>query len=216
MLKACFKLLPLLMLLSACQEKPPLAQLISELPAQLREIYQLRLASRGAQEGASLAVRLKTADSFGIKNSSPGAAAYSYSNILAYRVFLVSSASPPSGVLSPYQSTIVTVPDNNSPSQTLVFSNLPAGSFYACAAAFKHGSLFTPFYNITEDLGAPASYSEGPVACSSSGGSDSAGRVEVDSELHLSGSGVVGLELTLRGARGASIETNVTIQDGVL
>ena len=194
----------------------PTAQILSQLPAEVQQVYQVRLPNAAGQSsGASLAVRIQSAKDFGVKASTPGAAAYDHTAILAYRVFLVSSGGSPFGLLTPYQSVIVTIAPNNTDAQTVVFSDLPTGSFYACAAAFKHASTFDLVNNITEDIGALTTYSEGPVACSNTGGYSS-GRVSVDTSRQLQGSGVVGIALTLRGERGANLESVITVNDGSL
>lgn len=202
-------------LLTACsaQPQPPL---LAQLPAEVSSAYQVHLSGSG---GADVAVRILPAATrtpgFGLKNSTGGADAKAVSDIQAYRVFLVSAPGTLPSSVTPYNSTIVTITSNSMANQTIVFSDVPAGSYYACAAAFDSSSVFNSSTNITEDLGALHSYSEGAAACSTSGGDLTfQGMVKVDSNWQLLTGGVVGINLTLRGVRGATIDTAVTVQDG--
>lgn len=198
-------------LLSACSIRPE-AALLAQLP-EVNQAWQVMLPGQG---GASLAVRLQPAASaFSLKASLGGSAAKEIADVQAYRVFLVSSASAPTGVLTPYTGVVVTVNDNNSGSQPIIFSNLPQGSFYACAAAFDSSSSFTALTNITEDIASSTTYAEGPVTCSSSGGESPSypGKVRVDAGWQLLTSGVVGINLILRGVRGATIDARAIVQE---
>lgn len=212
---------PLALLLSvsltaACTPSAEKA-LLAQLP--LAQAWQVHLPG---QSGASLAVKILPASdqhlgAFNTQASLPGAQEKQVSDIQAYRVFVVSSSTAPSGLLNPYASQIVTVSDNNAASQTIVFSNLPTGSFYACAAAFGHSSVFNADTNLTEDLGALTTYAEGPIACSTMGGDSPGlpGQVRVDPNGQLLTSGVVGISLNLRSRRGAMIDARLAVQDGL-
>lgn len=213
-----------LLWLSACQPAPsgqPGTQ--SKLPEALLRALEpvhgsgpLYHSPLGSEPGASLAVHIDSLNQpFGIQSSADGEAAAQASDILAYRVFVVDSASPPSGALTPLAGRIVTVPANGLASQTIVFSNLGQGSYYACAAAFEVTSGFSSSRNLGDALTASTSYAEGPSFCSSSGGGAQPGQVLVDSARQLTTPGVVGITLQLRGARGASLDTEVTVIDGL-
>lgn len=201
--------------LTACQSQPE-ANLLAQLPA-VQRAWQVHLPG---QAGASLAVQIsphQPSPAFVTQVSLPGAEEKQISDILAYRVFVVSSSTSPTGVLTPYASQVVTVSDNHAASQTIVFSNLPSGSFYACAAAFGHSSVFNADTNLTENLGALTTYAEGPIACSNIGGDSPGlpGQVRVDTNRQLLTSGVVGISLNLRSRRGATVDTRLLVHDGL-
>jgi len=192
-------LLVLLLLASACH-----------LPQHSPHLIRLSQAS-----GARVQVNLKLSSrDFQTQASQSGYAETVLAEIEALRVFLVDSAGPPTGVLSPINGSLVAL---NPPLAThnLVFEHVPAGNIWACAAAFTDETVFNAGSNRTAPLG--TTYTEGNCICSDTGGQGS-GSILIDANLALPGGGPfspLGISLQLRHARAATLASEIALSDGL-
>ena len=154
---------------------------------------------------------------FKVMDSQAGAARAVKINIQRFRVFLVDgSGGDPTGALTavPTAGNVFTITRSGTSTQTVLFDNVPPGSYYACMAAFKTTSNFTSANNISEPT--TTSYAEGPCYCSNNGGeADFPGRVQVQSDYQVSDpSRLLILPLQLLNEKAATVNADITIQDG--
>lgn len=213
-------LLALLFLVSGCQSQPtpsPILpfSLLENLAPGTREVYSIDMGDR--QSKASFLVKLELhKGNFKTQASQSGHAAYTFGTIQGIRVFLVSSASfPAPGVLTPVGGNIYTINQTFSGlSKDLTFHNVAPGSYYVAASVFTTGvGPFNAFTNMSKPTS--FTYSEGPVAVSSSGGmgGPNNGRVEVDAQYQVTGNSQLVVPLFLADEVGAKIETQVNLID---
>jgi hypothetical protein len=199
----------LISLLMACQ---PAQQLTAALP---EPIFR---ADFKAQQGGQIWVQIQPQTAgFQIKDSQSGAPRAMIADIQRFRVFLVNGSSgEPVGALTPApdSSHVFTLPRSGGTRQTVLFDHVPPGLYYACMAAFKDMSNFTPATNISQPT--VTSYAEGPVYCSNDGGeADFPGRVEVFANYQVSDtSRLLILPLQLAHEKPAQLHTEIEIQDG--
>jgi len=174
--------------------------------------HQVRLPQAG---GARISVNLQLSGSgFRTQTSQSGYAATVAGELEALRVFLVDSASPPTGVISPVAGSLTTLTTPLS-SPNLIFEHVPAGNIWACAAAFVDDLSFNASTNRTAETG--VSYAEGPCICSNTGGQGS-GSVTIDANFQLPGGGPyppLAVPLQLRAAKGATLASEVALNDGL-
>ena len=136
---------------------------------------------------------------------------------MGLRLFLVdASLGLPTGSVMPVPSggdifTVNTVSTN----QNILFTQVPTGDYYVCAAAFNSSvGPFLPVANLTSADGG-ASYGEGNVRCSDGGGNGD-GSISVGSApaYTVSNTTALSINLNLKSATGATIEFNATVTDG--
>lgn len=198
------------LLFSACQQQPTTPSLYrSAYNSDSSAAFRVSLT---LSKGPELQ-RAVQQQGFQLQNSQGGIPAKTVADVLAIRVFLVSSATPPGGSVSPYNAQVFSLLTPTG-SQSVLFDNVPPGSYYACAAAFDSSVSFNAASNIT----APSSsvnYAEGQAFCSNSGGeAGSPGRVSVSSSYQVTGSATLQVPVVLKGVVGANIDADVTVTNG--
>ncbi len=203
----------------ACQSTPvsgvsSSAQSLIQALANQAQAKVFRASYQSPSQAAFQVSLVAKQNSFQTQNSQAGQAAKDFTDVSAFRVFLVSSATAPSGTITPFNSNVYTI---NTPTaaQTLIFDNVPAGSYYACATAFDSTTTFNTSTNLADKQTQTLDYSEGKVACSSAGGEGgSPGRVTIDANYQVTGTASLQINLTLQKAIGANIGSNITVNNG--
>ncbi len=157
-----------------------------------------------------------TESPYRLQANQPGQQAATVSNVMALRLFLIdASQGLPTGNVAPFPAAgdIFTV-NTVSANQNVLFTQVPTGDYYVCAAAFSNS--VGPFLSSTNLTGlGSASYGEGNVQCSNTGG-DGSGSISVGSAptYAVSNTDPLGISLNLKSATGASVELNATVTDG--
>lgn len=170
----------------------------------------------GKQPGASFAMsfRIGGAEDFSIKASTSGSLAKTSADISSFKVYLLEDTTAPSGDIgSKVVAGPVSVSANLSGSnQTFVFSNVAANSaskkYYVGLQAFDASNA-----NLTASTG--KTVGSAAVALSNAGG-DGLGGVQVNADLSITGGqeGRLNVLLPLLNATGASLDSQVTVQNG--
>lgn len=205
-------------MLTACQSHLPAgvslsAQRLIQALAEQDQTTVYRSAYQSSSQ-AAFQVRLDATQApFQTLVSQPGIAGKTFADVLAYRVFLVNSATALTGTVTPYAGNVFTI-NSPSASQTVIFDNVPPGSYYACAAAFKSSSSFEPANNLADTDLHTLDYTEGRVACSEAGGMGS-GRLTIDAAYQVTGTASLQINLNLQKAIGASIGSSITVSNGL-
>lgn len=190
--------------------------LLTQLTPGTTELYTVDMGS--SQSHASFLVHIDLSPDFHTRAvSESGHPAYLKGHIQSLRLFLISATSTPSvGPVSPAGGNVYTLPTTfPSLSRNVLFTNVPAGSYYVAAAAFKTSA--GPF-NTSTNLTKPGSYTyaEGPVAVSNLGGIGGGpdnGRVVIDAHYQVTGTAQIEIPLLLDDELGAKISASVNLID---
>ncbi len=170
--------------------------------------------TQGGQVNVQIALQAFADSSYRTVMSTPGNAAAELSEVQNLRVFLIDATlGTPVGTVSPYPSsgdvfTLSTVSAN----QSVLFTQVPSGSYRVCVAGFNQ--LTGPFSE-PGNLSEPGNthYAEGPCHCSMTGG-DGSGQVIIDNQYQLNTLSPLQVTLPLRSAAGAHLDISATVADG--
>ncbi|MEZ0368789.1 MAG: hypothetical protein ACAI44_06850 [Candidatus Sericytochromatia bacterium] len=194
----------------------------SSLP-NLKQVY-LADVGRGKQTPASFSVHIQYPEQpdqvapFRTKASLNGVAGGKASDILAFRVFLVNSATPPAPGALTISSGPFTIAGNLSGgSQVVTFKNVFTGNFYVAVAAFNSSTVFNSTTNITNPGAAYTYTTEGRSYLSTSGGvAGFPGQVQVGAATAyiVTGTPQLQVNLTLTDAVGSQIDTLINVYNG--
>lgn len=173
-----------------------------------------------SHRSASIWVKIKTpptSKAFHTQASLNGQPAKESSQIASFRVFLIASANTPTpGALNIAHGPFTVVRNLSGNSQVITFSNITTGNFYVGVAAFDQNMVFDSTSNLT-NLGSDYQYAEGSCYLSHTGGvNGNTGRVEVGiaPTYNVTGTAQLEVDLHLKDAEAAQIETEITVIDG--
>ncbi len=176
--------------------------------------------SKSPSNAASIKVKITTpptSQRFHSQASLDGKPAKEISQIQSFRVFLIASANTPTpGALNIAHGPFTIARNLSGNSQVITFSNITTGNFYVGVAAFDQNTVFDSTSNLT-NLGSDYQYAEGSCYLSHTGGvNGNTGRVEVGNAPTYSVTGTAQLEvdLHLKDAEAAQIETQITVVNG--
>ncbi len=187
-------------------------QIVNELQSQNQQVTVLDVG-RGARTTASVVMKISLINGRGrltTKDSAGGESNKVSTDITAFEVYLVDSASAPSGALSAAFGPF-TIPVNlTAMSQTIVFTNVTTsiGRFYVAVKALQGAA------NIT-NLASTSTISGEHVYISSTGGNATGGvAVGAAPTYAITEVAQLGISLILLDALGATIDSNTTVTDG--
>lgn len=167
--------------------------------------------SRGAYKTpASFRITIQTADGgFATKANSNGTASSKVADIANFDVYLIDSASAPTGAITSRFGPFEVTANLSLSQQTIIFNNVPSSTnkFYVAIKAKDTGGG-----NIT-NIGSGKTISGEFVYVSTTGG-DATGQVGVDIAHVVSSVDALGVALKLKDALGATLDSTVTVTDG--
>lgn len=224
---ALMPVLGLLLALNACTSTGLLQSQPAEVSA-AQQYWSAETLARGPLQLARLgtgtqalgalgvSIRLQASAAYRVLNSTPGAAPAQMSDVQGLRLFLVNAAlGTPAGTVAPFPNSgdvfsLSTVAAN----ANVLFTQVPAGSYHVCVAAFNTS---TGPFQLSSNLNKPGStdYLEGPCVCSASGG-DGDGKITVSGPpgYTVSNTNPLVVNLELKAASGASLDLSATVEDG--
>lgn len=199
-------------------------ELLKKLNPDIKNVFNIDLKG-GQKNTGSFALSIQSESGndkipdFQVQNSSDGSQQKTKSNIQGFQVILISSAtSPPAGLVTPAHGPF-NVPTNfpGAGSSTIItFTDVTAGNYFACVGAFDNNITMDNATNITSTT-ASHYYNGGGHCYMSNGGGEggSPGRVTIGGGGAVTGVAPLTVTVNLTDIRGAKVQTDITVNDGV-
>ncbi len=203
--------------LASCQNTVPTAQIqgtqgfnnTSVVRLQAPSTAKTQVLRMSEKPGASFTLRVNSNEGFAIKQSTNGTAASVAADIDSYDVFLIESATTPSGTITSAAvrgEALGLASTSNAFLFENVSANTPGSKYYVVIKAKdSDGNVLNKNLGMDHD---------GDFISVSDGGGDSDGGVSVNDELELSSTAELTMNIELLDAVSPELDAQATITDG--